>query len=66
MDDTYRPVEEPFGPDEPDFTDDLVQSPYVDEVPEEAPPEDSDVEDLEDAEDEGDVAPVDPEFDDKT
>lgn len=23
MDDTERPVEEPFGPDEPDFTDDL-------------------------------------------
>ena len=30
MDDTERPVEEPFGPDEPDFTD-----ANEDEVPEE-------------------------------
>lgn len=27
MDDTERPVEEPFGPDEPDFTDDEADTP---------------------------------------
>ena len=33
MDDTDRPVEEPFGPDEPDFTD--TDEDNEDEVPEE-------------------------------
>ena len=40
MDDLERPTEEPFGPDEPDFTDKVPQGAYVDEVPEEEPSED--------------------------
>lgn len=66
MDDTYRSVEEPFGQDEPDFTEDVAQGAYVDEVPEEEPPGDWDVEDPDVANDEDDVEPVDTEFDDET
>lgn len=63
MDNTHRLVEDP---NEPDFANDVAQGAYVDEVPEQAPPEDWDAEDLNDVDDADEIEPVDTEFDDET